>query len=80
MLDADFIGNLLLGILIFISTLTAKWSTQARAQRRELRRLRAREELFEDHVYELRTEMARHGIPRPPAPKGLFDDPYPEDQ
>lgn len=78
--DPTLIGNVLLGLFLAITTLAGKFGTQARATRKENRRLRAREELWEIHTYELRTAMARHGIPRPPAPKGLFDDPYPEDE
>ncbi|MCA1800485.1 MAG: hypothetical protein LC687_05040 [Actinobacteria bacterium] len=78
-MDPYLIGNIMLGVLLFITTWTAKMSTEQRAQRKENRRLRLREELFEDHVYELRRAMAHHGVPRPPAPPGLFDDPYPEE-
>lgn len=77
--DPYLIGNVLLGCFLAVTTLATRYGTQARSMRRENRRLRLREELWESHTYELRTTMARHGISVPPAPKGLFDDPYPEE-
>lgn len=69
----------MLALALVATTLATKWSTQARAQRKELIRLRQGNELRDEHIYELRTELAKHGIKRPPVPDGLYDIPLEED-
>lgn len=72
-MDPNIIGNAVLAFILIVTTLTARWSTQARAQRRELKRLRTSVELFEIYVHDLRTLLARHGFDRPDPPPGLFE-------
>ena len=69
----------MLALAVVGTTLATKWSTQARAQKKELIRLRQGNELRDEHIYELRTELAKHGIKRPPTPPGLYDEPPAEE-
>lgn len=66
-LDATTLSQLLIAVTLYLTTMAARSTTRNRAMRREVRRLReTNEALWEDrHVH--RSEMARHGVPLPPA-------------
>lgn len=66
MIDATTLGQFLIAVTLFLTTMAARSSTQSRAIKREVKRLRElNEALWEDrHIH--RSTMARHGIPLPP--------------
>lgn len=65
-LDPSVLSNFLLAFTILAGTLTAKYSTQSRAQRRLIRRLREENEALWDDRYTHRRAMAKAGITMPP--------------
>lgn len=63
--DPSVLSNFLLAFTILAGTLTAKFSTQSRAQRRLIRRLREENEALWDERYSNRRIIAQSGLPMP---------------
>lgn len=67
--DPSVLSNFLLAFTILAGTLTAKYSSQARAQRRLIKRLRVENEALWEDRYAHRRVMARAGV--------AYPDPHP---
>lgn len=63
--DPSVLSNFLLAFTILAGTLTAKYSTQSKAQRRLIKRLREENEALWDDRYKLRRAMVNKGLPLP---------------
>lgn len=63
--DPSVLSNFLLAFTILAGTLTAKYSSQSRAQRRLIRRLRLENEALWEDRYAHRRVMAINGVPYP---------------
>lgn len=63
--DPSVLSNFLLAFTILAGTLTAKYSTQSKAQRRLIKRLREENEALWDDRYKLRRAMVNNGVPLP---------------
>lgn len=73
-MDANLISNVLLALFIFLTTVAGRLTAEARAQRKENRRLRRTVEKQDGYIFETRRLMRQHGITPPELPTGLWDD------
>lgn len=63
--DPSVLSNFMLAFTILAGTLTAKYSTQSRAQRRLIKKLRVENEALWEDRYAHRRVMAIKGVPYP---------------
>lgn len=63
--DPSVLSNFLLALTILAGTLTAKYSTQSRAQRRLIKKYRVENEALWEDRYAHRRLMAQKGVPYP---------------
>lgn len=75
MVDPNYVGQVLLALAVALTALATRWSNQARARKREVKRLwqdrlalQKDVEAQADHIYDLRRILSQHGIARPPLP------------
>lgn len=64
-LDPALISNFLLAVTIYVGTMAAKASSQSRAMKKVIRKLRAENEALWEERYAYRKALARAGLKYP---------------
>lgn len=75
-MDARLIGDLIVGALVALGAIGARWGSRGREMAREIRALRRTVEDLEAHVHDLRVLLAQAGITPPPPPLPKDGDPH----
>jgi hypothetical protein len=72
--DPQTLSTLMVGVLLAVSALGTRYSTQGRRRAREIRRLRGALDDAERYVYQLRSLLHRAGVTAPDMPTSLTTD------
>jgi hypothetical protein len=72
--DPQTLSTLMVGVLLAVSALGTRYSTQGRRRAREIRKLRASLDDAEGYIYQLRSLLHRAGVKAPELPRSLTAD------